>query len=351
MASPFTFLQKVSKHDRLLVVLDLDKTLIHSELHDQGFFSTANFVLKNDELLGMGFDAGKKENHVWLRPGLQKFLNAISQVADVIIWTLSDPVLAHAIVSRFDEDNVVKAIIGRDDVLHVAVNLLETREYHLTPKITVDPERMLPKRIFRLLEHMDSNVNVSYYMKDLSVLGVTMDHVVIVEDWPDLCLFNPDNAIIVPEYNKPQKHSMPDLSLLQHALPLIMELAEGYAQKKVDVRHVLSERTSVRDTITDLFTREEVYNEIIDLHNSFCLAQRPWVFGIHPSKATPRSNHKEESKSVSGSLSLSLSLSNSIISSVTNGIVDQPLPSAKLRDAAQAKTPDKKNKKRVFLCF
>jgi hypothetical protein len=54
--TPYTFLTSHVKPDRLLVVLDLDKTLIHSELHDVGTKDDCSFVITNSELREMGFD-------------------------------------------------------------------------------------------------------------------------------------------------------------------------------------------------------------------------------------------------------------------------------------------------------
>jgi len=288
--TPYTFLTSHVKPDRLLVVLDLDKTLIHSELHDVGTKDDCSFVITNSELREMGFDPGCKENHVWMRPGVAQFIERASQVADVIVWTLSDPSLAQSVIRRFDGTrsrgvSYLKGIIGRDAFNHVGVNFHDTTLSKKGQRYTVNPRRMLPPLVMELLGRMDSVVNMPHYIKDLSILGHTLARTLIVEDWPDLCALNPDNAIIVPDFNKPSEdvNSANDKELLTYVLPIIESLAEKLGRREIsDVRHMLANYSGVRKTVTRLFASPDTYSLMLSDHQNMCRNERPWAFEAAP---------------------------------------------------------------------
>src|SRR5436309_963196 len=67
--------------NRLLVVLDLDHTLILSEMVSKG--SPANgcdFIITNEEIKALGFPDAEDQRNVYIRPGLDVFLEQVSRL-------------------------------------------------------------------------------------------------------------------------------------------------------------------------------------------------------------------------------------------------------------------------------
>lgn len=278
--TPFSSIGSVLDRGKLLVVLDLDKTLIHSELHDVGTPARCDVVISNDELRSMGFEPGLKENRVFLRPGLKQFIKKVGAVADVMIWTLSDPSLAMSVIRHFDESNVLRGIVGRDGTQHVSLNFHETKDFKKLSRTIINPAKIMPPKISAYLNQMSSVVNHSHFVKDLSMLGHDMSRILIVEDWPDLCVFNPDNAIIVNDFNNPHEdsNSAKDAELLEYVFPIVETLATKLASGQLsDVRPALAEYCRVRPTITKLFPSPQVYASLLAEHKKLCSAERTWV--------------------------------------------------------------------------
>lgn len=149
--TPLLPLQKTS--GRKCLVIDLDETLIHSSFHIA--VSSADFVI--DLELGQGIE----KVYVQKRPGVDEFLEAVSDVYEVVIFTASLPSYANAVI-----------------------NLL-------------DPERKrISHRLFR-----DSCVYYrGQYIKDLTLLGRSLHEVIIIDNSPVSYLFQPDHAVPIPSW-------------------------------------------------------------------------------------------------------------------------------------------------------
>jgi len=201
---PFT-----QDRERLLVVLDLDLTLINARSvlanarEDLPLSSPCDLIISNDEVKAMGFPLAPDKRLIWLRNGLQDFLREVSQFADIVVWTLSQLELGLLTVEKFDKDKVVKAVIGRDNELFRGVSR-EVSEGKDSGRTVWSAAMALPPVLLEGLKKMKSSVNRPFFIKDLSVLGVPLSRTVIVEDWNDLCVFNPDNAFIVPQFDGPE---------------------------------------------------------------------------------------------------------------------------------------------------
>lgn len=139
--------------ERKCLVIDLDETLIHSSFHIA--VSSADFVI--DLELGQGIE----KVYVQKRPGVDEFLEAVSEVYEVVIFTASLPSYANAVI-----------------------NLL-------------DPERKrISHRLFR-----DSCVYYrGQYIKDLTLLGRSLHEIIIIDNSPVSYLFQPDHAVPIPSW-------------------------------------------------------------------------------------------------------------------------------------------------------
>lgn len=156
------------------LILDVDETLVHSSYEPTHHFDLHLPLRVNGSICNV---------YVAYRPHLMEFIQAISPLFEVVIFTAS--------VSMYC-DPVMNA---------------------------VDPQRLLgPLRLFR--EHC-SVVNGSY-VKDLSLVGRNLDTVAIIDNSPVAYLFQQRNAIPITSW-----FDDPDDDELLRLIPVLMELAKA----------------------------------------------------------------------------------------------------------------------------
>lgn len=167
---------------RKCLVLDLDETLVHSSFK---YLWNADFVIPV-EIEGMWHDV-----YVVKRPGVDEFLQRVSEMYEVVVFTASVAKYGDPLLDYLDANNVV---------------------HH------------------RLFRESCTNKN-GIYVKELSVLGRPLENVIIIDNSPAAYSSNPHNAIPVSSWFSDVHDSE-----LMDMIPFLEDLA---SKKVPDVINVL----------------------------------------------------------------------------------------------------------------
>lgn len=194
-----------SRRDRMLLILDLDETLVHAS-------STP---------LDRAADFRVAHYHVYRRPHLDDFLTAVSTMYDLAVWSsASDDYVKAVVANIFPKLDALQFVWGRSRATY--------RHIAYTDDFTAnayDPEHF-------------------FYIKDLSKvrrLGWPLERVLIVDDTPEKCIRNYGNAI----YPTPYEGSLQDEEL-PHLASYLETLRDVHNVRKIEKRRW---RTSVQAPI------------------------------------------------------------------------------------------------------
>lgn len=170
---------------RMLLVLDMDETLLHADVspvpHD------VSFVVHMD-------NGSSTPVYVKFRPHLNRFLAAVSRLYEVVVFTAS--------ISRYAN---------------------QVLDY-------IDPTgQLVHHRLYR--EHCTETNGT--YVKDLERLGRPLERVAIVDNSPVAYSFHPDNAVAIPSWYDCDRDS---------ALHALLPFLERMARE----RHVYNDLDDIR---------------------------------------------------------------------------------------------------------
>jgi len=201
--------QSPEHRGKLCVVLDMDETLIHSQFNSAVEYRQAEerqeAKSKHDFTvnIGPGEDGSDETANVYLRPGLQRFIDRGSAMFEFVVFTAALSVYAKPVLDR------------------------------------IDPQKKFAHRLYR-------EATVTYkgqpFVKDLSLLGRDLKRIIIIDNNPYAMLATPDNAMpILSFYDDPTDRE------LDKALALLQEM-----RNLEDVRPYLKKRFKFRQQLKDM---------------------------------------------------------------------------------------------------
>ena len=163
------------------LILDLDETLVHSALKP--------FKTQPDMILTIPFEQNKQTVYVLKRPHVDEFLETVSKMFEVVIFTAGIQDYANPLLDKLDKSKCIKY------------------------------------RLFR--EHC--TVCNRLYIKDLNTIGRDLKDTIIIDNNPISFAFNKDNGIPILTW-----HTNPYDNELMKLIPLL-----SYLTKVDDVRSVI----------------------------------------------------------------------------------------------------------------
>eukprot|EP00871_Galdieria_phlegrea_P005728 jgi/Galph1/642/GphlegSOOS_G5302.1 len=197
--------QSDSMKGRKTLVLDLDETLVHTSFEDEKH--------EADFTLNLNISDVSMTLYVRKRPWCDEFLQKVSEVFEVIIFTASLPAYADPVIDM----------------------LCDSADLELIP-----PER----RLFR--DSCEYDTKQSGYVKKLSLLGRDLAKTVIVDNSPTAYAHNMDNAIPIGSF----VNDMNDHELL-NILPWLLSLSQID-----DVREKIRQRREIFSKHSDSLKAE-----------------------------------------------------------------------------------------------
>ena len=173
---------------QLTLYVDLDETLVHFE---------------TDGPTGQDLSSG----HLHVRPYASNFLQELSKVYELVIFTAGTAEYAEEVVNE------------------------------------LDPQRIM---ISHVLSREWTQVDAQYnYVKDLAVLGRPLTHTLLVDNCCESFSRQPENGVLVNSWTS--SDSIYDTALLQ-LIPLLKQVAERWAQfPNPDIRQIYADLASERD--------------------------------------------------------------------------------------------------------
>eukprot|EP00759_Apiculatamorpha_spiralis_P029139 PhF_6_TR31467/c2_g1_i6/m.46214 len=142
-----------SHQGKPLLVLDIDETLVHSSFEPRG---------NHDVVLKVMVNGVEHSIYVNIRPGLREFLDHVSTMFEICVFTASTSLYANTLMDFLDPG---RKMLG-------------------------------PLRLFR--EHC--TMTRGMYVKDLSLLGRPLDRIIIIDNSPAAYAFQPRNSIAIKSY-------------------------------------------------------------------------------------------------------------------------------------------------------
>ena len=195
---------KTTSQNKKTLILDLDETLVHSAFKP--------FYFKSDIVLNINFDNKLHTIHVLKRPYVDEFLEKMSKLFEIVIFTASIPEYANPLLNQ------------------------------------LDTKKLISYRLFR--EHCTPSNN--FFIKDLKKVGRDLKDTILIDNNPVSYLLNKHNGIPILTWHS----SKTDTELIK-LIPFL-----EYLSKVDDVREC------IKKVINGNYVNYREVNKLINMNTS-----------------------------------------------------------------------------------
>ena len=207
-------LKKSTNNDKKILILDLDETLVHSSFCPFNCEDENN--INPDIFFTIFFNDKYYDVYVLLRPYFHEFLNKMSKIFDIYIFTASIKAYAEPLLIKLDKKNLIKKKLFRDNC-----TLSEDNKY----------------------------------IKDLNNLNENLKNIILIDNNPNSFRYNKCNGIPIKTWHYEQN----DRELIK-IIPFLI---------------FLSTVDDVREYIPKIVDNDEIdYNKIDNILNKFNINEK-----------------------------------------------------------------------------
>ena len=184
---PKDILEKLSKSERKILILDLDETLIHADFNEE----FANQDIKYDKIISFyseeeplpcndaedeeltdddskDLSAVKVLNKVgiFLRPGVNFFLETASKYFEIGVFTASVPEYADAVINYLDPENkFIKFRLYRDNCINVG-DLLRVKNLNILKNVPLKKIILVDNNMYSFAPQLSNGILINSFIND-----------------------------------------------------------------------------------------------------------------------------------------------------------------------------------------
>ena len=194
---PKNILERIVSSDKKILILDLDETLIHTDFEEEfeddennkydakiSFYSedkgngfNRNFKLgkdENDNEAEITDEESKDDSKekvlntvgIFLRPGVKKFLEEVSENFEVGIFTASVPEYADAVIKYLDPENkYIKFRLYRNNCINVG-DLLRVKNLNIIKNIPLKKVVLVDNNIYSFTAQLNNGILINSFYTD-----------------------------------------------------------------------------------------------------------------------------------------------------------------------------------------
>ena len=221
------------------LVLDLDETLVHSQLMP--------FNIKSDIKLKIELENEMHDIFILFRPGLQQFLEKMGKIFEIVIFTASISSYADPLLDIIDKNNLCK---------------------------------------YRLYREHCTEIN-NCFIKEIKKLGRDLKDVIIVDNSPLSYYFNPENGIPISSwFDDKNDKELYNISVILEFLSFVPDVRNFI--KKFVVNNQIS-----YNNVINLFDK---YNEILSKNQNKVINFSNNNIIVNNNKLLKKNNSKNKNK-------------------------------------------------------
>ena len=189
----FKNLKNENNENKKLLILDLDETLIHSDLD----FLLKNKNIKYDKILY--FDSDEEKNiplPLIIRPGIYEFLDYASENFDLVVFTASDQDYADTIINYIEKDKkYFKMRLYRNECIYIEPGLYIKDLRIFSGYKNMEDIIILDNSLFSFANQLNNGILITSFFNDKNdtFLNSVKDYLDYIKDERDIRKINKES--------------------------------------------------------------------------------------------------------------------------------------------------------------